>query len=284
MVQRLHRGLAVHGRLRCREVTKAGTVRLARIPFVCSLALGLGSSCDDEAVAGRPDAGAAGVAGLGGGGGAPSGGGGGSGGSAGAPDSSADADGSVDACAAEQAAVIAFVKANKGCAADTDCVFVKAESRVQELCPSPHYAGGFYLNAVHDKAEYAKLASALDACLPPLPPCNISPVPAVCWHGQCEADAGTNDAKTECLSDLGGETACTKCACGLCDSACMGLPVLPVLLCALKAGCLGTPKCDPASPDFPCKAVLDASPGANFHWCNDCIADWQCTADCAAGK
>ena len=257
-------------------VVNVGTVRLASIPFVGALALGLGSSCDDGAVAGRPDAGAAGAAGLGGGGG-------GSGGSAGAPDSSADADGSVDACAAEQAAVIAFVKANKGCAADTDCVFVKAESRVQELCPSPHYAGGFYLNAAHDKAEYAKLTSTLDACLPPLPPCNMSAFPAACWHGQCEGNIDL-DFKTQCLSNLGGETACTKCACGLCDSACMGLPVLPVLLCALKAGCLGTPKCDPASPDFPCKEALAETGGGSYQLCNDCIADWQCTADCAAGK
>ncbi|MCC6663123.1 MAG: hypothetical protein IT375_05220 [Polyangiaceae bacterium] len=264
-------------------VVNVGTVRFARIPFVGALALGLGSSCDDEAVAGRPDAGAAGVAGLGGGGGAPSGGGGGSGGSAGAPDSSTDADGPVEACAAEQATVIAFVKANKGCAADTDCVFVKAESRVQELCPSPHYAGGFYLNAAHDKAEYAKLTSTLDACLPPLPPCNMSAFPAVCWHGQCESNLDLA-FKTQCLSDFGGESACTKCACALCSNWCWDVLANPVILCAIKAGCLGTPKCDPASPDFPCKEALAETGGGSYQLCNDCIADWQCTADCAAGE
>jgi hypothetical protein len=146
-------------------------VRAVRISAVCLLLAGVGSSCDGN-VAGEPDAWAAGA----GGGGALSGGGGG----AGALDSSADADGPVGACAAEQAALIAFVKANKGCTADPDCVFVSAESGIQELCPSQYIqAGGFYLNASHPKAEFEKLASALDACLPPLLQCNLSLARAV---------------------------------------------------------------------------------------------------------
>ncbi len=250
-------------------------VRAVRISAVCLLLAGVGSSCDGN-VAGEPDAGAAGAAGFGGSDGAPGGGGGG------ALDGSADADGPLGACAAEQAALIAFVKANKACTADADCVFVSAESGIQELCPSQHIqAGGFYLNASHAKAEFEKLANALDACLPPLLQCNLSPFPAVCWHGQCE---GGLSGKTQCLSDLGGESACTKCACGPCASACRGLPERPVVLCALKAGCLGTPKCDPASPAFPCKEILANSPGETYHYCNECIADWQCAADCAAGK
>lgn len=202
-------------------------------------------------------------------------------------DGSSDADAPI--CAAEQTALIAFVKANKDCAVDGDCVFVPVRSVVREVCPSPSEGGdaggGFYLNAAHDQSELGKRGMALDACLPPPPAntCGISPSPAICWYGQCneKLNMGT---KTQCLSDLGGQSACTKCACGLCVSSCDGAVERPVVLCALKAGCLGTAKCDPTSPEFPCKTEMAEAGGGSYKYCNACIADWQCATDCAGGK
>ncbi|MBK7585964.1 MAG: hypothetical protein IPI67_37985 [Myxococcales bacterium] len=202
-------------------------------------------------------------------------------------DGSAEADAAI--CATEQWDLIAFVKANKACTADADCVFVPVRSVVREVCPSPSEeadaAGGFYLNAAHDQVELDTLAKALDACLPPPPPyaCGISPSPPVCWHGQCFGKFDV-ESKTPCLADLGGENACTQCACGTCIYDCQGLLERPVVLCAIKAGCLGTAQCDPFSPDFPCKKEMAETGGGTYRYCNNCIADWQCAADCAAGK
>ena len=188
-------------------------------------------------------------------------------------------DGAWSACAAEQAALMTFVQANKSCVTDTDCVFVAAESPWNESC-GPVYAGVLYVNASHDQAEMGKLIAALDACLPKLSPCNMSPFPPVCWHGQC---TGYIDIapKTQCLTDLGGESACTKCACGPCNPSCDGILARPVIQCAMKAGCLGTPACDPGSPDFPCKDAMAETGGGQYVYCNECIGAWQCSAVCA---
>lgn len=258
--------------------TEEAGVRMVRVVVTGVFLLGLGATCAENAQ----------ESGTGGAGGTPP-----FDGSGDTEAASCVVDPDAASCAAEQAALIAFVKANKGCTTDADCVFVPVRSIVREVCPSPNEfadaGGGFYLNATHDQAELDKLAKTLDACLPPPPPitCGISPSTATCWHGQCD---GTFDigSKAKCLSDLGGESACVKCACGMCNASCQGVVVLPIVLCAMKAGCLGTPKCDPkcdpGSPDFPCKEVMTETGSGFYDACNRCIADWQCTPDCAAGK
>jgi hypothetical protein len=237
---------------------------------VLSIGLGLASSCASDGAEKPVQAG--GTAGSSTGGGA----GGGAG--------TSWWDASDDPCRAKETALVAFVQGNRACEQDADCTYVPSDAEIREHC-----AGGFYMNAGYDPDAMSKLEAALcpsgagGACA-------LSPFPALCWHGMCIKDVTGPGLVDLCVAELGGPTLCTTCVCyfgGSCDEYSLCLPILE---CALAAGCLGSASCDPAHPDFPCKDEVEALGGVNAHGpqnyarINVRMGQWQCAGACAAGN
>ncbi len=189
-------------------------------------------------------------------------------------------------CLGEQASMITFVKANKSCGADQDCVFVYSRSDIRDHC-----SGGFYLSKSYDQTEYGQLEAAVAACLgPDTNYCAATPYPAACWRGMCVPGGGLPlSARDECVAKSGSDDACALCACGLCSaSACWSNAGCQALAaCARGAGCLGQACGDPTSSNFPCpnelaQAGCASSPQvSNYFHLNQCLVSWQCAAACA---
>ena len=184
-------------------------------------------------------------------------------------------------CQAEQAKLVAFVKASKSCTQDSDCVHVPSRSDIREHC-----SGGVYGQCGYDKTEFSELESEVYACLgPESGACAEYPLAPLCWTGTCVSSAYGTDTRDSCLAQHGGETPCRLCFCGLCFPLCQS-ECVPLFECARAAGCLGAPACDPSSPGFPCQSVLQDAASypaivEQYKGALACLADWQCLDLCA---